>query len=121
MRLCPVCHQKAGTYFCLCYSALPLRYFQQVAEKENPVIIVEHVVSHFSFSANWTTNGLQTWTILTPDKHTQFGIQHSLCGAMYGPVKYLSTVAIQSSQFCLGYIRKKIKAPGELEILIMTT
>lgn len=48
----------------------PLRYFQQVAEKENPVTMVEPVVSCFSYFASRTTNTLQVWTFLSPNKHT---------------------------------------------------
>lgn len=35
----PVCHHKATAYFLLQNSAYPLRYFQQVSEKENPVTV----------------------------------------------------------------------------------
>lgn len=36
--------------------SLPLRYFQQVPEKENPVTTVDPVVSGFSYFTLWTTN-----------------------------------------------------------------
>lgn len=58
MNVTMTCLSSESKGICLYNSAFPWRYFQQVTEKENLVIMVEHAVSCFSFFANWATNDL---------------------------------------------------------------